>query len=82
MLNSVSCLHLTLVSGNMSNSCEWKVLNNINTGSDYYMIVCTINFKLHTQEGYRIERWCFSKAEWEKFRACCMESAKTISIEG
>lgn len=80
--NLVSCLDLRLVSGNLSNSCEWKILNNINTGSDHYMILCTINFELHIQEGYRIERWCFSKAEWEKFRVCCKEYAKTIAMEG
>lgn len=66
----------------MSNLCEWKILNNINTGNDHYMILCTINFELHVQEGYIIERWCFSKAEWEKFRVCCKESAETISMEG
>lgn len=55
--NSVSCIDLTLLSGNMSNLCEWKVIND--TGSDHYMILCTINFELNVQEGYIIEKWCF-----------------------
>lgn len=42
--NTVSCLDLTLVSGNMSNICEWNVNNDTNIGIDHFLMLCSLNF--------------------------------------
>jgi len=78
--NSVSCLDLTLV--NMSNICEWDIKNDTNIGSDHFPIICSMDFDMYIQEGYVIERWCFPKANWEKFKELCIEYTERISMEG
>lgn len=46
-VDSVSCLDLTLVSGNMSNVCEWNVKNDTNLGSDHLPILYSMNFYMY-----------------------------------
>lgn len=47
----------------MSNLCEWNVITNTKIGSDHFPILCSINFDMHAQEEYTVERWCFPKAD-------------------
>lgn len=80
--NTVSCLDLTLVSGNMSNICEWNVKNDTNIGSDHFLILCSLNFDVYMQDEYVIERWCFNKADWNCFKDYCIENSERLSMEG
>lgn len=74
MRNRASCLNLTLVSGNMSNLCEWNIITDSNLGGNHFPILCSINFYMHVHEGCTVKRWCFPKADWGEFRACSTES--------
>ncbi len=80
--NTVSCLDLTLVSGNMSNICEWNVKNDTNIGSDHFLILCSLNFDVYMQDEYVIEKWCFNKADWNCFKDYCIENSERLSMEG
>ena len=80
--NRTSCLDLTIVSGKMSSLCEWNVMSDNNLGSDHFPIICSLNFELYVQEGYDIERWCFGKADWNKFVKCCIEYCEDLSMDG
>ena len=80
--NILSCIDLTLVSRNIACSCEWNVDDSSRIGSDHFPILCTIDLNEHAQERYVIEKWCFEKANWEKFQEYCIEGAKSISIDG
>lgn len=80
--NSVSCLDITLVSGNMSNLCEWNIMNDSNIGSDHYPILCSVNCSISPQKGSSTEIWCFPKANWGIFKECCRKACEDITIEG
>ena len=80
--NILSCIDLKLVSRNIAFSCEWNVDDSSSIGIDHFPILCTIDINVHAQERYVIEKWCFEKANWEKFQEYCIEGAKSISMDG
>lgn len=77
-----SCLDIALVSDNLVNACEWFVMNDSTIGSDHFPVLTIINTNVCFQEGSTINRWCFEKADWEKFRLCCTKSANLVMLEG
>lgn len=77
--NKMLCIDLTLVSANMANICEWKIFND-NIGNDQFPIICTINTDKCTQESAPIYRWCFQKAQWDKFREPCRKSVSNSEM--
>lgn len=80
--NTLSCIDLTLVSNNMANSCDWNIIDSTSIGSDHFPIKCSINIEIDFQERPRHKKWDFSKADWEKFKEICCESADSMSMEG
>ncbi len=71
--NTTSCIDLTLVDKKIASKCEWKVEQNINMGSDNFPIFCKIETEISKQQNCIHHKWCFQKANWEKFQKCCNE---------
>lgn len=46
---------------------------NINMGSDHFPIFCKIETEISKQQNCIHHKWCFQKANWEKFQNCCNE---------
>lgn len=37
---------------------------------------------VYIQEEYVIERWCFNKADWNRFKEYCIENSERLLMEG
>ena len=79
---TTSCLDLTLVSDSLVNACDWSIKDNTTVGSDHFPIVTVVNTRVHMQDGRSFTRWCFSKADWGKFKKHCEESVNLVTLEG
>jgi len=80
--NTISCIDITLVSNNIANSCEWKVMENTTLGSDHFPILCSINADLDIQGRPSHKKWKFDKADWDKFKEICSVTAESITMQG
>lgn len=80
--NTLSCIDLTLISNNLASSCEWNMKDNSSIGSDHFPIICSVNIEIDIQERPSHKKWCFAKADWEKYKELCCKSADCFSLEG
>lgn len=70
-----------MVSYSLVNACGWYVKNESTIGSDHFPVLAIVNTTVCIQEGSTFTRWCFGKADWEKFRICCEESAHLVTLK-
>ena len=79
-----SHLELTLISDNLSPSCEWEVLNKLN--SDHLPIITKFNINSQWKNKHLfIPKWNFKKANWSNFKVECnninVDKIKNNSID-
>lgn len=79
--NETSCIDLTLIDRRIASRCEWEVDHSTSMGSDHFPILCKIDIDVKIDEMYAHHRWCFKKANWEKFNECCIDELNEIHDE-
>ena len=72
--NTSSHLDLTIVSPSLARIGEWNVFNTNNLRSDHSPILSGFGGELRREEGERVPRYNFARAEWDKFQ----EKAKSL----
>jgi ribonuclease HI len=67
----LSCIDLTLVSGNFALNCSWMVKDD-NWGSDHFPIVIGTQVSVMCNERKTVPRWSLKRANWERFHSECV----------
>lgn len=79
--NNNSSIDLTMISNELAEVCEWRVINDNTIGSDHFPIICEIRINKQRSE-YNLQRkWLYRKAEWESFNEYCEKNMNTVEEE-
>lgn len=68
---ALTALDLTCVSSSIAGSCEWEILSDSTIGSDHFPVMCKIGMDVCKEDSCYLGRWCWEKADWEKFNEMC-----------
>lgn len=77
---ALTALDLTCVSSSIAGVCEWELLSESTVGSDHFPIVCRIGVDVGKEDNWYPGRWCWEKANWEKFNQMCEAQVENITV--
>ena len=75
-------LDLTLVSVSLAGISNWEVLTGKSLGSDHYVLVCSVGGRGEVNVGNGIQKWVYSKAEWDTFKLVSEEVMVSVDTSG
>lgn len=79
---NISCIDLTLASGDLARRGDSDVMDRYSIGSDNFSILSWFGRKLLVEVDEKPRSQDFGKAQWEEFAEKCAEGVSKVNSDG